>query len=232
MKAFLFSLCAVCSFSTSSFAQVSTIQVSVSDTMEVPANHLTVVINFNDTSTTAEEPADFTPSRQAVIQLLETNKVTWAKASDKMGFLGAISRMAGDAGKLDNDLSIDFTSAAQMDALLPKIKAIAYVNAVEMGTSIDKGSVDMTGLYAKLLKKAQAKADLLARLSGKKVGAVYQIGSAFDAFSPSSAMESMLGGGNAYGQLMNSMMGNMFGEKRADRKVTVTEQLTVTYLLQ
>ncbi len=115
---------------------------------------------------------------------------------------------------------------------MPKLKAIPYVNTMEMGNSVDKELLDMSRLYAKLLKKAQTKAEMLARLSGKKVGAVYQIGSPFDAFSPSTAMESMMGGGSAYGDMMKSMLGNMFSEKRADRKVTIKEQLTVTYLLQ
>ncbi len=233
MKQLLLSACAVFFFSAALFAQVSTIQVSVSDTIEVPANHLTVMINFKDTSDTSEQPVDLTASRKEVIQLLEANKIGWKNAAEDLGFLGVLSHMGDNgAGGMDNAISADFSSAAQLDAWLPKINAIAYVKAIETGNSLDKSTLDMTRLYAKLLKKAQAKAETLARLSGKKVGSVYQIGSAFDAFNPSTAMESMMGGGGAYGQMMKSMLGNMFSEKRADRKVTVTEQLTVTYLLQ
>ena len=233
MKTLLFCLCAFCTFAATSFAQqVSTIQVSVSDTISVPANHLSVIVTFKDTSYAREEPIDLTPSHDAVVRLLDDNKVSWKKASEQMGFLGGLAKMGGDNGKPDLDITADFTSAAQMDMLLPKINAVAYTTAIEAGASIDKNTVDMSPLYAKLLKKARAKAEMIAGLSGKKVGAVYQIGSAFDGFNPSEAMESMMGGDSPYGGLMKTILGSMFSEKRADHQVTVKEHLTVSYLLQ
>ncbi|MBK8193289.1 MAG: hypothetical protein IPK76_08785 [Lewinellaceae bacterium] len=67
-------------------------------------------------------------------------------------------------------------------------------------------------------------------LTGKNLGDVYQIGSAFDGFNPEKYMESLTGGGSPYSGLMK-MMGGMFGEKHQDHKVPVTESMTVTYYL-
>ncbi len=231
MKTFLLATCALFCSAAALFSQASTVQVTVTDTIEVPANHLSVMITFKDTSYERETPIDLSASRDAVIRLLDANKISWKNAGDQMGFLGALAKMA-DNGKTETDLSADFSSAAQLDALLLQLKAIPYVTAVETGSSVDKDLLDLSRLYAKLFKKAQTKAEMLARLSGKKAGAVYQIGSPFDAFNPANAMDSMMGGGSPYGDLMKSMLGGMFSEKRADHKVTIKEQLTVSFLLQ
>lgn len=215
------------------FAQVSTIQVTVSDTIEVLANHISVMISFENPEPTTEEdysnpapPKDFSAQRAEVVKLLDQNKISWKNAADQLGMFGALGRMGGS----DLGLTADFTSLEQMNLVLPKIQAIEAVKTTETGTSVDKDKVDLTRLYEKLLKKSHAKAETLARLSGKKVGNVYQIGSAFDAFNAEKYMEAMSGGGSPYSGLMK-MMGGMFGEKRADYKVPVSENLSVTYYL-
>ncbi len=211
-------------------AQTPTIQVTVSDTIEVPANHISVMISFKNTDANYSEPApDFSASRAEVVRLLDQYQVAWKKASDQLGFLGAMGRMGG--GQESNDIIADFNSAAQYDKVLPLIRLVKYVDAMETGNSVDKDALDLTRLYDKLFKKARAKAEMMARLSGKKVGGVYQIGSPFDALNPADAMESSMNSLGAYGDMMKAMFGNMFGEKRPDHKVPVTEHLTVTYYL-
>lgn len=215
------------------FAQVSTIQVSVSDTIEVLANHISVMISFENPEPTTEEdyanpapPKDFSAQRAEVVKLLDQNKISWKNAADQLGLFGALGKMGGsEAG-----IFADFTSLEQKNQILPKIEVIKNVKATETGISVDEDKVDLTRLYDKLLKKAHAKAETLARLSGKKVGNVYQIGSAFDAFNAEKYMETMSGGGSPYAGLMK-MMGGMFGEKRADYKVPISENLSVTYYL-
>jgi len=209
-------------------AQTPTIQVTVSDTIEVPASHISVIISFKNTEAEYSNHApDFTASRAEVTGLLDQYHVAWKNASDQLGFLGGI----GGLGKGADDIFADFNSAEQLEKVLPLVRLVKYVDAMETGCSVDKDALDLTRLYDKLFKKARAKADMMARLSGKKVGGVYQIGSPFDAFNPADAMESSMKGLGAYGDMMKAMFGNMFGEKRPDHKVPVTENLTVTYYL-
>lgn len=224
-------------------AQVSTIQVSVSDTIEVAANHIAVSISFGnsdypvmpyneETETTDTDyippVVDYTADRALVIKLLDENKVSWKPAADQLGFLGALSKMGGGGDTLS--ISADFSSLEQMNKVMPGIKAVKSAKTVESGASVDKEKVDLTRLYDKLLKKARAKAETLARLSGKKVGAVYQIGSMFDSFNPEKYMESLSSGSSPYSGLMK-MMGGMFSEKRPDYKVPVSENMSVAYYL-
>lgn len=211
-------------------AQVSTIQVTVSDTMEVMANHISVMISFENPEPTEDDYStpsyDFTAKRAEVVKLLDGNKISWKNAADQLGMFGALGKM----GNSELGITADFASLEQKNQVLPKIEAIEAVKATETGNSVDKDKVDLTRLYDKLLKKSRAKAETLARLSGKKVGAVYQIGSAFDAFNAEKYMEAMGSGSSPYAGLMK-MMGGMFGEKRADYKVPISENLSVTYYL-
>lgn len=213
-------------------AQTPTIQVTVSDTIEVPANHISVMISFKNTEGNYSDPApDFSASRTEVVRVLEQNHVSWKKASDQLGVLGGMGRMAGGGDKESDDIFADFNSVSQLDKVLPQVRLVKYVDAMETGSSVDKDALDLTRLYDKLFKKARAKAEMMARLSGKKVGGVYQIGSPFDAFNPADAMESSMNSLGAYGDMMKAMFGNIFGEKRPDHKVPVKENLTVTYYL-
>ena len=238
-------------------AQVSTIQVTVSDTIMVPATHITVAVSFKDT--TAQSPIslnydladtpdadgdgipdapaaplapDFSKSYRQVISLLKREGIQWKKPEEQMGFMGGLGGMMGNKDDtLSRGFVVDFSSKQQMDRVLPQIKAITFADTKEMGASVDKELVDRKRLYAKLLAKARLKADDIAGLSGKSVGDVYQIGSAFDNFSPDKYMESMMGGGGMFGGLFK-MMGSMFGDKSPDYKVPISDNLTVTYYLR
>ena len=213
------------------FAQFKTIQVSVSDSIEVEANHISVMVSFRDTVSDgySEPHTDFTDEQAAVINLLDQNNIKWQRTADQLGLFGAIGKL-NQMGGGDLGITVDFTSVAQMDRVLPRINAIAYVSSVESASTVDKDKVDLTRLYGKLLKKSREKAEKIAVLAGKKVGDVYQIGSAFDGFNPEKYMESLTGGGSPYSGLMK-MMGGMFGEKHEGHKVPVTENMTVTYYL-
>lgn len=217
-------------------AQPATIQVSVSDTIEVPANHISVMISFNEPAedATFPSPPDFSASRTEVIRLLDQHQVSWKKASDQLGFLGMMGRTGGSGQEMD-EIIADFSSAVQLEKVLPLLRLVPSVEAVVTGTSVDKELLDLTRLYEKLFAKARAKADVMARISGKKVGGIFQIGSPFDAFSPGNVLDPMQNSGGAYADLMKTMFGNMFGnmfgEIRPDYQVPVSENLTVIYYL-
>lgn len=250
------------------FAQ-STIQVSVTDTIVVPADHISVMISFKDTTQIdfsspryhideeietpeeGEEPSDDTPppppppsnpfanlktdfsaDRESVIRILDEHKVSWKSPEDQFSFLkGPMGGMTPGAEAPKNEgIMADFSSKAQMDEVLAKIKQNPFVNTMDMGATVDKQLLDKTRLYEKLMKKSKEKADTIAKLAGKKVGGVYKIGSDFDAFTLDKYMESLTGSGGMFGSIFK-MLGGMFTEKTADYKVTVSETLTVTYFL-
>ncbi len=244
------------------FGQMSTIQVTVSDTIMVPADHITIAVTFKDTATippymyevegdreaseaenaTATDAPpivvgpDFAGSFEQVKAILKKNNISWKKTADQMGGLmgGLMGGMAA-LGKQDTaasarNITFDFKSKAQMDEVLPKIKAITFAETLEMGMSVDKESVNRKGLYEKLFKKSRVKAGEIASLAGKRIGDIHQIGNAFDGLSPEKQMESMMGDGGMFGGLFK-MMGNMFSEKNTDYKVKVSESMTVTFLM-
>lgn len=239
-SAFFFSLfcCALSSVPLAAQGPPKTVLVTVSDTIEVPANHITVTISFQDTASVAEydyptrEPkTEFITERDEVIRILEKNKATWKKPSEQFPLLGGMGHANGNA---DNEMVADFSSVEQKNNAMVVINTIPFVRAVELGSSVDKAQLDLTPLYAKLMKKARAKAEMLAKLSGKRVGEVYQIGSPFEMFSPDKMMENMLGGGDSGGGIFGSLMkmfGGMFAEKRPDYKVPVKETMTVSFYL-
>lgn len=244
----------------------STIQVSVTDTIIVPADHISVMVSFKDTTKIdfstpryhideeieepeeGEEPGDtppppsdpfanmktdFTADREGVIRTLDENKVNWKNPEDQFGFLkgpmgGGMT--PGAEPPKNEGIMIDFSSKAQMDQVLPKIKENPFVNTMDMGATVDKQLLDKTRLYEKLLKKSKGKADSIAKLAGKKVGGVYKIGSEFDGFTLDKYMDSLTGSGGMFGSIFK-MLGGMFTEKTPDYKVTVSETMTVTYYL-
>lgn len=244
----------------------STIQVSVTDTIIVPADHISVMVSFKDTTkidfstpryhideeieepVEGEEPGDtppppadpfanmktdFTADRDGVIRLLDEHKVSWKNPEDQFGFLkGPMGggMMPGMEQPKNQGIMIDFSSKAQMDAVLPKIKENPFVTTMDMGAAVDKQLLDKTRLYEKLMKKSKAKADTIAKLAGKKVGGVYKIGSDFDGFTLDKYMDSLTGSGGMFGSIFK-MLGGMFTEKTPDYKVTVSETMTVTYYL-
>lgn len=251
---------------SSSCAQ-STIQVSVTDTIIVPADHISVMVSFKDTmkidfsaprfhiDEEIEEPAegeepgetppppaldpfanmktDFTADREGVIHILDEHKVHWKSPEDQFGFLkGPMGNgmMPGSEKPKNEGIMIDFSSKAQMDEILPRIKENPFVTTMDMGAAVDKQLLDKTRLYEKLMKKSKAKADTIAKLAGKKVGGVYKIGSDFDAFTLDKYMDSLTGSGGMFGSIFK-MLGGMFTEKTPDYKVTVSETMTVTYYL-
>jgi|GEM_PF-1732056 len=249
-------------FCTALLGQMGTIQVTVSDTIMVPANHLTFAVTYKDTTTvptykydvdvdqdrsetdnaTEDKPLakaepDFAGSFEQLKALLKKNNISWKKSSDQMGgLLGGLMGGLAALGRADTlatarNITFDFNSKAQMNEILPKIKAIVFIETLEMGNSVDKELVNKKGLYEKLLKKARLKADDIAGLAGKRVGDIYQIGSAFDALSPEKQMENMMGDGGMFGSLFK-MMGSMFSEKNGDYKVKVSESMTVTFMMK
>lgn len=243
----------------------STIQVSVTDTIIVPADHISVMVSFKDTmkidfstpryhiDEEIEEPAegeepgepppppsdpfanmktDFTTDREGVIRILDEHKVHWKSPEDQFGFLkGPMGGMTPSPETPKNEgIMIDFSSKAQMDEILPKIKENPFVSTMDMGATVDKQLLDKTRLYEKLMKKSKAKAETIAKLAGKKVGGVYKIGSDFDGFTLDKYMDSLTGSGGMFGSIFK-MLGGMFTEKTPDYKVTVSETMTVTYYL-
>lgn len=235
---------------TSAFSQSSTIQVTVNDTIMVPANRISVTVSFKDTVSADpyaryieqdQEPKEDEPKQgpnlkgasDKVIAILKANKIPWKTTAEQLG--GLLGGLANLGPKKESDspqsISIDFTSKAQMDKVLPQIKAVTFAEATEAGVSVDKELVDKKVLYQKLLQKARAKATEIAGLAGKKVGDIVQIGNAFESFSPEKQLESMMGGGGMFGNLFK-MFGGMFNEKSADYKVAVTESMTVTFFMQ
>lgn len=245
----------------------STIQVSVSDTIQVPATHISVMVSFKDTTkfdfshplqpkvdeeitepddTAAEEEnqnpspfpkfkTDFSADREAVIRILDERGVTWKSPAEQMGLFNGPFGQGGGMGlggeKKNEGLVIDFLSKAQMDLVLPKIKENPFVATMDMGASVDKQLVDKTRLYDKLLKQSRKKAESIAALAGKRVGDVYQIGSAFDGLSMDKYMDSLTSSGGIFGGIFK-MLGGMFSEKNPEYNVTISENMTVTYLLR
>ena len=246
------------------FAQAGTIQVTVSDTILVPANRISVAVSFKDTAAPKltfsfdtqsdrepsdednqsddtndvqepKEPAkpDFLSAYKQATQILKKEGIQWKKPTEQFPFLGGMGAAAmgleqGDT--LSKGFMIEFSSKQQMDRVLPRLKAITFVNATEMSIAADKELVDKKRLYAKLLVKARAKADEIAGLAGKRTGDIHQIGSAFEMFSPEKYMESLTGAGGMFGGIFK-MLGGMFNEKTPDYKVSVSESMTVTFYL-
>jgi hypothetical protein len=241
------------------FAQSNTIMVTVNDTIMVPANRITIAISFKDTAKTllyeqygsdmepATEPnenpdqdntqlkpgePDLNGAFEKVKAILTQNGISWRKTMEQMGGLfGGLANLGQkDTAEASRNITIDFNSKAQLDAVLPKIKAVTFAETLEMGASVDEGTVSKKVLYEKLLKKARAKATEIATLAGKRVGDIHQIGNPYEAMSPEKYMESMTGGGGLFGNMFK-MMGNMFSEKNPDYKVAVKESMTVTFFL-
>jgi hypothetical protein len=239
--------------------QLSTILVTVTDTIKVPATHIEVMVNYRDTSTInpydvqvyedreptdegnfnteAPKPPDFEVPHKELLAILKANNVAYKKSIDPsaglmgMGSMGVGAKKTIDTAEQNRKITLDFKSKAQFDLVMPLIKNITYLETVEMGASVDKAQVDKKALYAKLHKQARLKANEIAGLAGKTVGEVHQIGNAYEMMSPEKQMENMFGGGGIMGGLMK-MMGGMFSEKDSDYMVTITESLTVTFLMR
>jgi hypothetical protein len=240
--------------------QLSTILVTVTDTIKVPATHIEVMVNYRDTSTANpydvqvyedREPTDegynnaevqaapdFEAAHKELLAILSTNNVIYKPTIDPSTGLMGMGAMGGGAATANVDtleqkrkITLDFKSKAQFDLVMPLLKKITYLETVEMGASVDKNTVDKKALYAKLHKQARAKATEIANLAGKQVGEVHQIGNANEMMSPEKQMESLFGGGGMMGGLMK-MMGGMFTEKDPEYLVTITESMTVTFLMR
>ncbi len=246
-------------FSTNLFAQGNTIMVTVSDTIMVPANRITIAISFKDTAKTnpyEQYGSDMEPSTEPdenpdqdntqlkpgepdldgafekVKAILTQNGISWRKTTEQMGGLfGGLAELGQkDTAAAKRNITIEFNSKAQLDQVLPKIKAITFAETLEMGASVDEGSINKKALYEKLLKKARAKATEITSLAGKRVGDIHQIGNPYETMSPEKYLESMMGGGGLFGSMFK-MMGNMFSEKSTDYKVSVKESMTVTFFM-
>ncbi len=221
---------ALCCLLNTVFAQQSTksIQVTVSDTIEVLAHHISVLIEFKDTTGgedySAERQSDFTGQYAEVTKMLNKYGVPWKTAGESMG--GMFGQMMG--GKQPLNIIADFTSLEQFDGTLDMLHRIKYVQTAELNNTVDDGKVDKTRLYDKLLKQARKKADMLAKLAGKKTGDIQQIIEPAGTTAAGSS-DPAAGLGAFYSQMLGAS--GMTGQKRPDHKVSVPGSISITYYL-
>lgn len=218
------------------FAQGKTITVTVQDTILVVANHIKIQVEFKDTATTsydAEPRTVFEDERREIIRILDQNKIAWKDETEALPFLGSRAAQYPGMPQKTKGIVVDFSTPEQANKVKPLLESIPFVRTTDMGASVDKNDLNKTRLYEKLFKRARAKAEVQAKIVGKRVGDVYAIGSEFEQMSPERYMDSLFGGGGMggfFGQIMG-MLSGMFNEKNTDYKVSVGESMSVTFTL-
>jgi uncharacterized protein YggE len=204
-----------------------TITVTVADTIEVTANHLTVNLSFADTTDGfATEPRGvFVDEHGEVMRILKQHQVTW-KNIPKMGFSRVPDNAPSEPEFGTAAMLLDFTTPEQLALVLTKLRAVPYVQLVQAGRTVDRDLVDLSRLYQKLYRRARARAEQQARAAGKRLGDVHSIGSDFDMSVFEPVLDMPFGASE-----LPELFGSSVGEVRDDYQVPVRDRLTVTFYL-